>query len=59
MSDNGTYHSTRIGAPDATIIFRHRTAEWRMAFCGMFEFLESYFDGDVDIAGAQVLRMLT
>jgi hypothetical protein len=29
-----------------------------MAFGGMFEFLESYFDGDVDIVGEQGLRRL-
>jgi len=58
FSDHRTYHSTRAGDPDVTIIFRKRSAEWRMAFGGVFEFLESYFDGDVDIVGTQGLRRL-
>lgn len=58
FSDNSTYHSTRLGDPDVTIIFRHRSAEWRMVLGGMFEFLEAYFNGDVDIVGEQGLRRL-
>lgn len=58
FSDNSAYHSTRAGDPDVTIVFRNRSAEWRMALGGMFEFLESYFDGDVDIVGEQGLRRL-
>ena len=58
FSDKSIYHSTRLGDPDVTIIFRHRSAEWRMVLGGVFEFLESYFDGDVDIVGDQGLRRL-
>jgi cyclopropane-fatty-acyl-phospholipid synthase len=58
FSDNTIHDSTRLGDPDVTIIFRHRRAEWRMVLGGMFEFLESYFDGDVDIVGEQGLRKL-
>ena len=58
FSDNTTYDSTRLDDPDVTIIFRNRCAEWRMALGGMFEFVESYFDGDVDIFGKQGLRRL-
>ena len=58
FSDNTTYHSARHGEADVTIIFRKRSAEWRMAFGGVFEFLESYFNGDVDIVGEQGLRRL-
>jgi len=58
FSDKSTYHSTRVGDPDVTIIFRKRSAQWRMVLGGMFEFLESYFDGGVDIAGEQGLRKL-
>src|SRR5512141_480223 len=58
FSDNSTYHSTRAGEPDVTIVFRERRAELRMVFGGMFEFLESYFEGDVDIIGEQGLRRL-
>lgn len=46
FSDKSTYHSTHLGDPDVTIIFRNRSAEWRMALGGMFAFLESYFNGD-------------
>jgi hypothetical protein len=58
FSDNSTYHSTRLGDPDVTIIFRNGSAEWRMALGGMFEFLDSHFDGDVDIIGEQGLHRL-
>lgn len=58
FSDGSTYHSTRLGDPDVTIVFRKRAAEWRMALGGMFEFLESYISGDVDIVGEQGLRKL-
>lgn len=58
FSDNTLYDSTRLGDPDVTIIFRNRRAEWAMVLGGMFEFLEAYFDGDVDIVGEQGLRKL-
>ena len=58
FSDNSTYHSSHQGDPDVTIIFRNRAAEWRMALGGMFEFIESYFDGDIDIVGEHGLRTL-
>lgn len=58
FSDNTTHDTTRLGDPDVTIIFRNRRAEWRMALGGVFEFLESYFDGEVDIVGEQGLRKL-
>jgi hypothetical protein len=56
--DNTTYDSKRLDDLDVTIIFRNRCAEWRMALGGMFEFLESHFDGDVEIFGEQGLRRL-
>lgn len=58
FSDHGTYHSARPADPDVTIIFRKRSAERRMALGGVWEFLESYFDGDIDIVGEQGLRRL-
>ena len=58
FADGSTYQSTRLGDPDITIIFRKRSAEWRMVLGGMFEFLESHFDGDVDIVGEHGLRRL-
>jgi cyclopropane-fatty-acyl-phospholipid synthase len=58
FSDNTIHDSTRLGDPDVTIIFRNRRAEWRMVLGGMFEFLESYFNGDVDIVGDHGLRKL-
>lgn len=56
--DGTTYHSTSAGEPDVTIVFHKRSAEWRMAFGGVFEFLEAYIAGDVDIIGEQGLRRL-
>lgn len=58
FSDNSTYYTALPGDPDVTIIFRRRSAEWRTALGGVFEFLESYFNGDVDIVGEQGLRRL-
>ena len=58
FSDNSTYGSTRLGDPDVTIIFRNAAAEWRMALGGVFEFLEWYFSGDVDVTGEHGLRKL-
>ena len=58
FSDGSTHHSTRLGDPDVAIVFRNRRAEWRMALGGVFEFLESYFEGDVDIVGEHGLRRL-
>jgi cyclopropane-fatty-acyl-phospholipid synthase len=56
--DGSIFHSTRAGDPDVTIVFHRRRAEWRMALGGVFEFLESYFEGDVDIIGEHGLRRL-
>lgn len=58
FSDGSTCQSTLPGEPDVSIVFRHRRAEWRMVLGGMFEFLESYFAGDVDIIGEHGLRKL-
>jgi cyclopropane-fatty-acyl-phospholipid synthase len=58
FSDATAYHSSHPGEPDVTITFRTRRAEWRMVLGGMFEFLESYFEGDVDIEGEDGLRRL-
>jgi cyclopropane-fatty-acyl-phospholipid synthase len=58
FSDGSTFHSTRLGEPDATIVLRNRAAEWKMALGGVHEFLEAYFAGDVDIVGQSALRKL-
>ncbi len=58
FADGSAYHSTGLGAPDITIVLRNRAAEWRMAFGGVFEFLEAHFDGDVDIVGEEGVRRL-
>ncbi|MGA8006841.1 MAG: class I SAM-dependent methyltransferase [Burkholderiales bacterium] len=58
FSDGSTHHSTRLGEPDVAIVFRNRAAERRMALGGVFEFLEAYFDGGIDIVGEQGLRKL-
>ncbi len=58
FSDRSVHDTSRFGEPDITIIFRRRSAEWRMVLGGVFEFLEAYFDGDVDIVGEQGLRRL-
>lgn len=58
FADGSTHRTSRAGDPDITIIFRKRSAEWRMVLGGVFEFLEAYFDGDVDIVGEHGLRRL-
>ncbi|WP_417068525.1 class I SAM-dependent methyltransferase [Niveibacterium terrae] len=58
FADGSEHHTTAIGEPDVTIVFRRRAAEWRMILGGMFEFLEAYFRGDIDIQGEQGLRKL-
>lgn len=58
FADGSEHHTTALGEPDVTIVFRRRAAEWRMILGGMFEFLEAYFNGDIDILGEQGLRKL-
>ena len=58
FSDGSAYQSTQLGSADITIIFRNRAAEWRMVLGGMFEFLEAYFEGEIDIIGEHALRRL-
>ena len=58
FADGSVHHTSRPGDPDITIIFRTRSAEWRMVLGGVFEFLEAHFDGDVDIVGEHGLRRL-
>ena len=58
FADGSVHHTSSLGEPDITIVFRRRSAEWRMVLGGVFEFLESHFDGGVDIVGAQGLRRL-
>ena len=40
------------GDPAFTIVFNHPRAYWRVALFGHLGFLESYFDGDIDIEGS-------
>ena len=58
FADGTTYHTTRLGEPDVTIVLRNCAAEWRMALGGVFEFLEAYFDGDINIVDERGLRRL-
>lgn len=58
FADGRTHVSPGIGSTVVSVVFRNRAAEWRMAFGGMFEFLESYFSGDVEIVGEHGLRRL-
>lgn len=56
---DGTVHlSPGSREPDVIIVFRNRSAQRWMAYGGMFEFLESYFNGDIDIVGEDGLRKL-
>lgn len=58
FANGSTYENTRAGEPDITIIFRKASAEWRLLCLGPLEFMEAYFDGDVDIIGDHALFKL-
>lgn len=58
FANGSCYENTPTGQPDVTIIFRKRSAEWRMVCGGIFEFLESYFSGAVDLEGEHALQRL-
>jgi len=58
FADGSTHSCNGNGDPDVTIVFRNRSAERCMVFGGMFEFLESYFNGEIDIVGEHGLRKL-
>ena len=51
-------HSTRPGDLHVTIIFRLRSAEWRMVLCSRFGFLGPYLNGDVEIVCEYGMRRL-
>ena len=48
---NGARYQNREGAPAFTLVFRTPRAEWRIATMGHVGFLESYFEGSLDIEG--------
>ena len=48
---NGSHYQNREGAPDFTIIFRSRFAQWRAVLLGHVGLIESYFNGSLDIEG--------
>jgi cyclopropane-fatty-acyl-phospholipid synthase len=58
FADGSAHDTTPIGEPDVTIVFRSAAAERRMVLGGMFEFLEAYFDGAIDVEGDEGLRRL-
>ena len=48
---NGSHYQNGAGAPAFTIVIHKRAAELRIALFGHIGFVESYFDGDIDIEG--------
>lgn len=48
---DGSRYRNGAGAPAFTIFIRTRSAELRTALFGHIGFIESYFDGDIDIEG--------
>ncbi len=48
---NGSHYQNREGAPDFTITFRSRFAEWRALLLGHVGLIESYFNDSVGIDG--------
>jgi len=48
---NGAHYQNGAGAPAFTIVIHKRAAELRIALFGHIGFIESYFDGDIDIEG--------
>lgn len=57
FSDQTSFQN-REGDPEVTVVFRVRRAEWRTALFGYVGFLDSFFDGEVDILGVQPVRKL-
>jgi cyclopropane-fatty-acyl-phospholipid synthase len=57
FSDGTTYHN-RDAAPDITIIFKTKSAEFRVALLGYVGFFEAYFEGKIDIVGKRALQSL-
>lgn len=55
---DGTVYSNRDGAPDVTLTYRTRAAEWRTLLFGYVGLFEAYFDGAVDIDGDRPLGRL-
>ena len=48
---DGSHYQNGAGAPAFTIVIHKRAAELRIALFGHIGFIESYFDGDIDIEG--------
>jgi cyclopropane-fatty-acyl-phospholipid synthase len=48
---NGSHYQNGAGTPAFTIVIHKRAAELRTALFGHMGFIESFFDGDIDIEG--------
>ena len=48
---NGSHYQNGAGTPAFTVVIRKRAAEFRTALFGHMGFIESFFDGDIDIEG--------
>jgi cyclopropane-fatty-acyl-phospholipid synthase len=55
---DGSSYQNRSGDPVATVVFKRRSAQARMALLGYVGFFEAYFDGDVDILGERAVTRL-
>jgi len=49
---NGSHYQNRDGAPDFTLTFKSRFAEWRALLLGHVGLIESYFNQSLDIEGS-------
>jgi len=48
---DGSQYQSRDGGPAFTVTIRRSRAQWRILLFGHIGFLESYFDGDIDVDG--------
>ncbi len=48
---DGSQYQSREGVPAFTVTIRRSRAQWRILLFGHIGFLESYFDGDIDVDG--------
>ena len=55
---NGKTYQNLPGTPQVTMIFRKRIAEWRTVIFNYVGFMESYFDGQIDLEGEDALPKL-
>jgi cyclopropane-fatty-acyl-phospholipid synthase len=55
---NGSTYRNHDGEPEITVMFKTARAQWRFLVLGYVGFFESYFEGEIDIAGNRAVAAL-